>query len=213
MKPLDQCQLYTFVDTGYLRGRDPIEIARQLCAGGSDLIQFRAKEWPQERIAQTGAALLAVTKEYGFRLVINDHWRIASDLGADLCHLGQEDFFEAGHRCVSELPVGASCPGLGLSTHSPDQAFRAISAGASYIAVGPVFPTRTKPNAPAVTLEYVAWAARNIQVPWFAIGGINLSNIREVRTAGAARICVVSAILNEQDIAGACRRFRAALSS
>ena len=74
--------------------------------------------------------------------------------------------------------------------------------------VGPVFPTGTKPAAKPVTLEYVRWAAANLRIPWFAIGGIALDNVDEVVAAGAQRICVVSAILCADDLAAACRNLK-----
>jgi thiamine-phosphate pyrophosphorylase len=143
--------------------------------------------------------------------VINDHLDIASAVGAEFCHLGQEDFFRAGRTQVSQLPRLSPQPAIGLSTHSPEQAARALAAGPAYIAVGPVFATDTKPGAKPVTLDYVRWAAANLPLPWFAIGGINLRNLPEVRAAGAERICAVSAILNTPDPAQACREFRALL--
>ena len=83
-----------------------------------------------------------------------------------------------------------------------------MNADADYIAVGPVFATGTKPAAKPVTLEYVRWAAENVTMPWFAIGGINLENLGDVLAAGAKRVCVVSAILNAPDAAKACAEFR-----
>ena len=83
-----------------------------------------------------------------------------------------------------------------------------MAAGADYIAIGPVYPTGTKPTAKAVTLEYVRWASANVSVPWFAIGGINLQNLDEVLAAGAKRICVVSSILNSDEVTKACAEFR-----
>jgi len=133
---------------------------------------------------------------------------LAQELGADFCHLGQEDFFDRGNTHVSALRTPHSALRIGLSTHSPEQARRAVQAGADYVAIGPVYATGTKPSAKPVTLEYVRWAATNLKLPWFAIGGINLETIDEVLAAGARRICVVSAILNAQDIVGICRRFK-----
>ena len=101
---------------------------------------------------------------------------------------------------------------IGLSTHAPAQAQRALDAGADYIAIGPVYATGTKPTAKPVTLEYVRWAAANVTVPWFAIGGINLQKLDDVLAAGAKRICVVSAILNAPDVAKACAEFRRRLT-
>ncbi len=211
MKPLSDCLLYTFIDTAYLNGREPAEIARALCDGGSDLIQLRAKDTAEAEVERMAEAVLPVVHKAGAGLVINDHWDLAGRLGADICHLGQEDFFEAGHARKSDLPVQAAprhSPLLGLSTHAPEQADRAIAAGADYIAIGPVYATGTKPTARPVTLDYVDWAARNVALPWFAIGGINPANLDEVLSAGARRICVVSAILNAPDIARACRDIR-----
>jgi thiamine-phosphate pyrophosphorylase len=148
-----------------------------------------------------------ITVEFGVRLVINDHLSVARSAAADICHLGQEDFFDSGFRHVSELEGFGRQPEIGLSTHAPEEARRALVAEPAYLAIGPIFPTGTKPTARPVTLEYVRWAADNVSIPWFAIGGINLDNLPEVLNAGAKRICVVSAILNQREIATACREF------
>lgn len=232
VKPLADCHLYTFVDSAYLRGRDPVELARQLCAGGSDLLQLRAKGAAPDEIKRLAEKILPVCEAAGVALVINDHPAIAHAVGAPCCHLGQEDFFDAGYRHADELrategqsgkPVGErasasssfipqpSSLAIGLSTHAPDQALRALAAGPDYLAIGPVFATPTKPGRPAVTLDYVRWAAANVDLPWFAIGGITLGNLDQVLAAGARRICVVSAILNAPDVAKACEAFRARL--
>jgi len=208
MKPLAQCRLYTFINAAYLRGRDPADIGRQLCEGGSDLIQLRAKNSTPDEIRRMAEAIAPILRRAGVGLVINDYYDIAKEVGADLCHLGQEDFFDAGYTRAVELAAEPSAPGLGLSTHAPEQAMRALAAGPAYIAIGPVYATGTKPGARPVTLEYVRWAANNIKIPWFAIGGINSGNVDQVIAAGAKRICAVSAILNAPDIAEACREFK-----
>jgi thiamine-phosphate pyrophosphorylase len=208
MKPLTNCKLYTFVDTAYLHGRAPQLVAQQLCDGGSDLIQLRAKNSSPDEIRRMAEKILPVTKSANVGLVVNDHLEIARELGAEFCHLGQEDFFDAGHEHCSEVRSQKPEVRIGLSTHSPEQARRALAAGPDYIAIGPVFATGTKPTAKAVTLEYVRWAAENIKIPWFAIGGINLENLDAVLAAGAKRVCVVSAILSAPDVEKACAEFR-----
>ena len=208
MKALIDCRLYAFVDTAYLHGRAPEIVAQQLCDGGADLIQLRAKTSSPEEIRRLAEAILPITRKGNVGLVINDHLAIAHGVGAELCHLGQEDFFEAGLKHVEELGIQNAKLKIGLSTHAAKQAQRAVAAGADYIAIGPVYATGTKPTAKPVTLEYVRWAAANVTVPWFAIGGINLSNLDDVLAAGAERVCVVSAILNAQDVAKACAEFR-----
>jgi len=208
MKPLADCKLYTFVDTAYLHGRAPELVAQQLCDGGSDLIQLRAKNSSPEEIRCMAEKILPVTRRANVGLVINDHLEIAREIGADICHLGQEDFFDAGYTHVSQLSTLNSRLKIGLSTHAPAQAQRALDAGADYIAIGPVYATGTKPGAKPVTLDYVRWAAANATVPWFAIGGINLQTLDAVIAAGAKRICVVSAILNAPDLVKTCAEFR-----
>ena len=208
MKPLIDCKLYAFVDTAYRHGCVPEVVAQQLCDGGADLIQLRAKTSSLDEIRRMAWAILPVTREANVGLVINDHLEIAREVGAEFCHLGQEDFFDAGYKHISEVRGQRSEVRIGLSTHAPEQAQRAVAANADYIAIGPVYATGTKPTAKPVTLEYVRWAAANVTVPWFAIGGINLQTIDAVLEAGAKRICVVSAILNAPDTAKACAEFR-----
>jgi len=208
VKPLAECKLYTFVDTAYLHGRTPEIVAQQLCDGGSDLIQLRAKNSSPDEIRAMAAKILPITRRANVGLVINDHLDIAREIGAEFCHLGQEDFFDAGHQHVGQLKMKNEKLKIGLSTHAPAQAQRALDAGADYVAIGPVYATGTKPTARPVTLEYVRWAATHADVPWFAIGGINLQTIDEVLAAGAKRVCVVSAILNATDVAKACAEFR-----
>ena len=212
MKPLADCRLYAFVDTAFLRGRAPGLIAQQLCDGGADLIQLRAKSSTVEEVQRMAEMILPITRRANVGLVINDHVSVAREVGAQFCHLGQEDFFDAGCKQVSEVRGQKPEVRIGLSTHAPGQAGRAMAAGADYLAIGPVFPTGTKPTAKAVTLEYVRWATANVRVPWFAIGGINLQNLDAVLAAGAQRICVVSAILNADDVSKACAEFRNRLS-
>jgi thiamine-phosphate pyrophosphorylase len=212
VKPLAECKLYAFVDTAYLRGRAPQTVAQQLCDGGADLIQVRAKTSSLEEIRTMAEAVLPITNAANVGLVINDHLSVARQVRAELCHLGQEDFFEAGHKRVSDLQVSDPRLEIGLSTHAPEQALAAMAAGADYIAIGPVFATGTKPTAKPVTLDYVHWASANVNIPWFAIGGITLQNLDDVLAAGAKRICVVSAILNTEDVAKKCAEFRRKLA-
>jgi thiamine-phosphate pyrophosphorylase len=212
MKALSDHRLYTFVDTAYLHGRPPAEVARGLCEGGSDIIQLRSKNQTREQALRMAEAILPITRAAGIPLVINDYIDVAEELGAEFIHLGQEDFFDGGFSQRAQIPALSSKLKLGLSSHAPEQARRAIAAGADYLAVGPVFATDTKPGRAPVTLEYVRWAAANVLIPWFAIGGITLENLDEVLAAGAKKICVVSAILNAPDIAAACREFQRRLA-
>ena len=141
MKPLVDCRLYAFIDTACLQGRAPELVAQQLCDGGADLIQLRAKNSTPDEVRRMAEAIQPITKRANIGLVINDHVDIANELETEFCHLGQEDFFGAGYKNVSELkgrdgspsrplwkggtsvgrPGGATLPEvrIGLSTHSP----------------------------------------------------------------------------------------------
>jgi thiamine-phosphate pyrophosphorylase len=220
VKPLSECRLYAFVDAAYLRGRPAGDVAQQLCDGGADLIQLRAKESPLDDVRRLAEAILPVTRRAGIPLVINDHFALARELGAEFCHLGQEDFFNAGYTHVKQLSTQANHQpaldarvGIGLSTRSQAQAERALAAGPDYIGVGPVYSTATKPEAAPITPDYLRWVGINVRVPWFAIGGINLENLDELLTAGVRRVCVVSAILNADDVAATCRKFKQRLNA
>ena len=213
MKRLSDCRLYGFVDFAYLHGRATESIAQGLCDGGVDLVQLRGKSLAPGQMLAVAERIRRITRAADVGFVVNDYPSIAVQVEADFCHLGQEDFFGAGHTQVSQVIPGTSRVRLGLSTHGPAEAERAWAAGAAYLAVGPVYSTATKPMARPVTLEYVRWAAEHLTLPWFAIGGINLGNLPEVLAAGAKRICVVSALLDAPDLVKACQAFRRCLCS
>jgi thiamine-phosphate pyrophosphorylase len=213
VKSLRDCRLYTFVDVAWLRGTKPEEVAQQLCDGGADLIQLRAKSSTSDEVRRLAGAILPITNRADVGLIINDYPQIALQTAAFGCHLGQEDFFDAGFTQATQITGCPPAIKLGLSTHAPEQAQRALDARPDYIAIGPVFATATKPTARPVTLEYIRWAATNVSEPWFAIGGIKLQNLDAVLAAGAQRICVVSAILDAPDIVKACRAFKDRLPS
>ncbi len=212
-RSLADCRLYTFVDTGYLGDRSAIELTRQLCDGGSDVIQLRAKGYAPDQVLALAESMAPIAENAGVHLVINDHPSIAARLPTPFVHLGQEDFFDAGWQSKADLPKTDPPMTLGLSTHAPDQCERALATAADYVAIGPIFATPTKPSAKPVTLEYVTWAAEHVDRPWFAIGGVNRHTLPAVIAAGATRVCVVSDILNADHPDRACQAIRDQLPS
>jgi thiamine-phosphate pyrophosphorylase len=211
MRPIADCRLYGFLDTAYLGLRDPADVACELLVGGVDILQLRAKTWSTDDLIALARRIRPVTRYAGAPLIINDHIAVARRAGADGVHLGQED--------IAQLPVSAARqllgPGrlVGVSTHSLPQAQAAQTFAPDYIGIGPLFPTGTKPTAPAIGLAALQEVARNITVPAFAIGGITLANLPEVFQAGATRVAVVSAILCAPDVRAAARDFKKALRS
>jgi thiamine-phosphate pyrophosphorylase len=168
--------------------------------GGVDLVQLREKRLPDGQLLTVLEEARAVTRRLGVPLVVNDRPDLAVLVGADCVHVGRDDLpVEAVRRFG--LPVG-------LSTHAPAELAR---ADADYVGVGPVFATPTKQGRPATGLEYVRHAAAHARVPWFAVGGIDETNVREVVAAGASRIAVVRAIGEAHDPERAARALRKAL--
>lgn len=206
---LFQCRLYGFVDTAYLAGRNPGGVARQLVEGGADIIQLRAKNESRDQIADMARAILPVTRPAGVALILNDFPDLAKDVHADGVHLGQEDLrvvaFDSVRAMLGEDGI------IGVSTHSLDQALAAERLGADYIGVGPIFPTGTKPERPAVGLELIRQVVGRVRLPFVCIGGINRSNVAQVRQAGAKWIAVVSAILCSDEMVRTARDLRAAM--
>jgi thiamine-phosphate pyrophosphorylase len=176
--------------------------------GGVDVVQLREKEASDQRLLAIARLVREWTREAGKLLIINDRPDIAALVDADGVHLGQDDLPVAAARKI----VGSRSL-IGVSTHSIEQARRAVSDGADYLGVGPVFPSATKEFTDFAGLDYVRQAAGEIRIPWFAIGGISSGNVGEVIEAGAQRVAVSSAICASDRPADAARELRQALDS
>lgn len=161
--------------------------------GGVNILQLREKHKNAKQILELGKKVKQLCAHYGALFIVNDRIDIAAILEADGVHLGQDDLDVKSARGI----LGEDCI-VGVSTHAPEQALKAVEDGADYIGVGPVFATPTKEGRIPVGLEYVKWASENIEIPAFAIGGIDEENVDEVLNAGAKRIAVVRAIINAQ---------------
>lgn len=159
--------------------------------GGVDILQLREKNSSAKRIIELGKKIRQLCSLYDTIFIVNDRIDIAKIVEADGVHLGQDD---ADVDSAREI-LGNSAI-VGISTHAPEQALKAVEDGADYIGVGPVFTTPTKPGRASVGLEYVKWASENIEIPFFAIGGIDLSNVNDVLSSGAKKVAVVRAIIN-----------------
>lgn len=171
-------------------------------SGGVKVVQLREKTAPAKKIIELGRKVKQLCAEFGAVFIVNDRVDIACVLEADGVHLGQDDMSVEDARKI--LPQGAI---VGVSTHAPEQAQKAVADGADYIGTGPVFTTPTKPGRASVGLDYIKWSAQNIDIPAFAIGGIDLDNVEQVLDAGAKRVAVVRAVINAKDPAKAAQTF------
>lgn len=203
MTSINDCKLYVITGENYHRGRELLDVMEAAIRGGADVVQLRDKEAAPAELLEKARALRELTRRLGVLFIVNDHPEIALEADADGVHLGQDDLpIEDARRMLGPERI------VGISTHSIAQARAAEKAGADYIGVGPVFPTGTKPGRAAVTTAYVAEAAAEIRVPFFAIGGIHPGNADEVLAAGAKRLCAVSAVVGSRDPAAVCRDLR-----
>jgi len=205
-----QCRLYGFVDTGYLAGRSPATVTKQLIDGGVDIIQVRAKKLSRSKLTALATAVVRAAQDSPVPVIVNDDIAAAYKSGADGVHLGQEDWAKIPRdKRIAKL-LGLEL--LGLSTHSVAHAMLAERDGANYIGVGPIHATATKPGRDPVGYELLRQVAQRVQTPFFAIGGITLDNLSLVLAAGATRVAVVSAILTAPDIAKAAAEFKRRLA-
>jgi thiamine-phosphate pyrophosphorylase len=168
--------------------------------GGVDIVQVRDRAHLDGELLEAVANATDVTFRRKVPLGVNERIDIAIMAEADFVHVGQDDVPVEDLRPF-KLPIG-------LSTHSETEIG---VAKADYIGVGPVYATPTKEGRPAVGLDLVRYAAEHARMPWFAIGGIDGSNVADVAAAGARRIAVVRALGDADDPERAARELRSAL--
>ncbi|MGC9327175.1 MAG: thiamine phosphate synthase, partial [Candidatus Hinthialibacter sp.] len=193
--------LYVVLGREFSRGRDFEDVAEQAIEGGAGCIQLRDKTMSKRELLVWAYRLRELTLERGATFIINDHLDIALSVEADGVHLGQDDF---------PIPEARRIAGphfiIGASTHSVEEARRAVEEGASYINIGPIFATQTKKGAVStVGPEMITKVTSAVQHPFTVMGGIKLENIDQVLQRGARRIAVVTAVAGAPDIREAAR--------
>jgi len=176
-----------------------------------DTVQLRVKDMPAPALRRAVAQSVAATEGSGTRLFVNDFWREAIDAGAYGVHLGQEDLTDA------DLPaIAAAGLRLGVSTHSYYEIARAHAVAPSYVAIGPIYATTTKPMkfAPQGVARLKRWAdLLNSRYPLTAIGGIDIDRAPGVMATGVGSIAVVRAITEAPNPAEAVASLRAAMQT
>lgn len=216
-------RLYLCTDARKDRG-DFADFVDAAFAGGVDIIQLRDKSIEAAEELELLDVLRQAAHRHGRLWAVNDRADIASLSGAPVFHIGQKDLpLRSARKLLHASTV------IGLSTHTTEQVDAAIAAthgrtGLDYFCVGPVWATPTKPGRAGVGLDLVRYAAEAVRtadeelvggllLPWFAIGGIDLSNVEQVLAAGASRIVVVRAITESPDPEGAAAELLAALDA
>lgn len=176
------------------------DMVQEAALGGADIVQLRDKTSSDQDVVGSAQTLRTITRKSGCLFIINDRPLVAKACEADGVHLGQDDApISEAKRILGPEKI------VGRSTHSLEQARQAEEAGADYIGYGPIFRTPTKPDYEPVGLSSMRVIAKEIRIPFFAIGGIDASNIKDITAEGASRIAVVRAAVANRNIREAVR--------
>lgn len=170
---------------------------RMALEGGVDIIQSREKRLPDSVWLEHLHQLRKWTNEAGALLIVNDRADLACLCGADGVHTGQEDL--SVPACRSLFQKNGTNGLVGTSTHTVSQLRDAGFQGADYAGVGPVFPSQTKEFETFAGLQLVQSVRANLEIPWFALGGIQMENLEQVTAAGAKRIAVSHCLLSSRE--------------
>lgn len=192
---LENCLLYAVTDTSWLRGRTLAQQVEEALRGGATMVQLREKELQGEALEQEAREILALCRQYGVPLLINDDVMLAKKIGADGVHVGQDDMSAAKAReLLGEDAV------IGVTARTVEQAVAAQKAGADYLGSGAVFGTSTKKDAKPMDPAYFQQICESVSIPVVAIGGVTLDNIRELEGRKMSGFAIVSGIFAAEDI-------------
>jgi thiamine-phosphate pyrophosphorylase len=201
--------LYAIIDVDVCAAHqlDPAAVAFASLRGGALLLQLRQKQQGSSgAFLSLADRVVEQARRHGAQVIVNDRADVAKLSGADGVHVGQEDLSPDDVRAI----VGASAI-VGLSTHTREQVDRALTTSASYVAVGPIFGTRTKDTGyGARGLDLVRYAAGRGK-PVVAIGGITLARVQAVIDAGAAAAAVITDLIATTDVESRVNAFVRAL--
>jgi thiamine-phosphate pyrophosphorylase len=187
--------LYAVIDTEWLKGRKPVEVAGQMIKGGAGIIQLRCKDLNTREFLSIAKDLKEICAGKGVLFIVNDSLEVALAAKADGCHVGQEDLPVVEARRL--MPIDMM---LGCSVNTVKEALKAQKDEADYLGVGAVFATATKASSKAMGLERIREIKKVTSLPIVAIGGINRKNIGKVIKAGADSAAVISAVMGMDDI-------------
>lgn len=202
LRVLEAADLYVVITEALCAGRPAVEMLDLVLAAGVRLVQLREKDRSGRELYESALTFRRHTARAGALLIINDRLDIALAAEADGVHLGQDDLpLDAARRLAPELIIGAS-------SHSLAEALAAQAAGASYVNIGPIFPTGTKEAATPLGPEMITRVAPHLSIPWSTMGGLKRDNIHEVVRRGARHPAVITAVTAAPDPTRAARELR-----
>ena len=190
--------LYAVTDRAWLGDKTLSWQVEESLKGGATMIQLREKHLDHEHFLKEAKEIKELCRKYQVPFLINDDVDLAVEVDADGVHVGQHDM-EAGEVRKKIGPNRI----LGVSAQTVEQVLLAQQAGADYLGVGAVFPTGTKDDADAVSIQTLGEICRAVSIPVVAIGGIGQHNVMQLAGSGICGIAVVSAIYAQPDIQNA----------
>lgn len=190
--------LYAVTDRAWLGDKTLSWQVEESLKGGATMIQLREKHLDHEHFLKEAKEIKELCRKYQVPFLINDDVDLAVEVDADGVHVGQHDM-EAGEVRKKIGPNRI----LGVSAQTVEQALLAQQAGADYLGVGAVFPTGTKDDADAVSIQTLGEICHAVSIPVVAIGGIGQHNVMQLAGSGICGIAVVSAIYAQPDIQNA----------
>ncbi len=193
MKP--DYSLYLVTDRMLMSTKTLGEAVEQAVIGGCTMVQLREKEILSLDFYVLASEMKKITDRYGIPLIINDRIDIAMAVGAAGVHIGQKDI----PADIARKVIGKDML-LGVSAVSAAEAVNAAKAGADYLGVGAMFPTRTKPDAGFVSMEELGRIRKAVDIPIVVIGGISKENAMLFQPMGIDGLAVVSAVIAQPDI-------------
>lgn len=203
---LAEARLYVLVTESLCRA-SLLGTIREVVDGGADIIQLREKDVDDRTLLAKAREVRELTRQRGALFIVNDRPDIALLAEADGVHLGQDDLpLQEARRLLGPDAL------IGVSTHDIYQVRRAVLEGASYIGVGPTFPSQTKTFDAFPGLDFVRAGVAETTLPAFALGGITLENVGDVVAAGCRRIAVSQALCAAEDPRAAARTLKRALA-
>lgn len=196
--------LYVITDTNLMDQVNIVQKVEQAVQGGAKIVQFRDKISSFEIKLNLAKKLKTLCQKNNTLFIINDDIQLAKQVKADGVHIGKEDddILEAKKQLGESAVIGVSC------YNDIQRAQKMQNLGATYVAFGRFFPSKTKPHAPPADLSTIQQAKKQLKIPVVTIGGIDHSNAKTLIDAGADSIAVIQGVFAENDIHSAAKQLQ-----
>ena len=199
----EDMRCYVVTTRDFLDGRSLKDDCEEILKSGATFLQLREKNIDFDEYVNLGFDLKEVAEKYNIPFVIDDNIEVAIKVDADGVHIGQSDIdVKTARKLIGEDKI------LGVSAQNVYQAIEAEKMGADYLGIGPVFPTKTKPNEKLIDLDEVRRISESVNIPILVIGGIDDESIYKVKNSNTDGVAVISYIFNSDTKSKNTRKLR-----